>query len=201
MSIQSYIRPSSTETLPGELTLNQFLHSILVGLTALHGTLVRPKWQVAPPKNPPGIETDWLAFGVDISRPDANSYVWNDPADSSGETSESQRHELLDIGCSLYGPLALQYYGIIRDGFQIPQNTQALTEAKMAFVEILPARSLPDLVHDRFYNRVETSIILRREVNRTYSVPSIISSTGVIHAPLSGDEDYSLDWDTENEEN
>jgi len=200
MPIQPYILPASTEALPGEITLTQFIQTILTGISGLPGPMVRPKWQVEPPKNPPSITTNWIAFGIDISSPDANSYVWSNSGEG-GLSVSSQRHEAVDIGCSIYGPEALEYFGLLRDGFQVPQNLQALTAANMGFVEILPGRKIPDLVNERFYNRVETSIILRREVLRSYSVPTVLSSTGVIHVPVSGDEEYTLAWDTENEEN
>lgn len=192
MTIQPYIRPSSTVGLPNDLTLTQFIQTVMVGLSGLSGTLVRPKWQAEPPKNPPDITTNWMALGIDLAIPDANGYI--SPGDDDG--LDSQRHETLDVGCSIYGPEALEIYGLIRDGFQIPQNREALTEANMGFVEILPARKIPELVNERFYNRVETSVILRREIIRSYGVPTIISATGVIYAPLSGNADYSLDWQT-----
>lgn len=194
MPAQPYIQPSSTEAVSGRLTLTEFIQTVLVGISGFNGTLVRPKWQIEPPKNPPSVETNWMAFGIDIGAPDANAWLGN----TSDTEMQSQRHETLDVGCSIYGPDALEYYGLLRDGFQIPQNREALTYANMGFVEILPARHIPDLVNERFYNRVETSIILRREIIRTYGVPTLVSASGVIHTPTSGDPDYSLAWDTEN---
>lgn len=152
---------------------------------------MRPKWQVEPPKNPPDVITNWLAFGIDVAAPDANAYLGSD-----GTALTSQRHEKLEIGCSIYGPDALENYGLLRDGFQIPQNRDALTFANMGFVEILPALKIPELVNERFYNRVETGVILRREIIRLYAVPTIISASGVIYVPLGGDSDYSLTWET-----
>lgn len=201
MPIQPYIRPQSTQALSGELTLTQFIQTVLVGISGFSGTLVRPKWQAEPPKNPPSIDTNWLAFGIDIATPNDNSFVWTADGDTVGTSIQSQRHEALEVGLSIYGPDALENYGILRDGFQIPQNLQALTSAKMGFVEILPARKIPDLVNGRYYNRVETSIMLRRAVVRTYAVPSLLSAEGIIYAPIAGDTDHTIAWDTENEEN
>lgn len=193
MPVQPYITPASTQGFPGGITITQFIQTVMVGLSGLPGTMVRPKWQVEPPKNPPNVSTNWLAIGIDLAVPDANGYIG-----SIGDTDlTSQRHETLDVGCSFYGPDALEYYGIVRDGFQIPQNREALGASNMGFVEILPGRKIPDLVNERFYNRVETSVILRREIIRTYGVPTIISASGVIYAPgINNDLDYSLAWKT-----
>lgn len=199
MGVQPYIQPFSSEPIPNELTVTQFIQTVLVGISGVDGTLVRPKWQANPPKHPPTIETNWIAFGIGLGAPDNNAYIATNPNDPS--VVDSQRHETLDVGVSIYGPLALETYALLRDGFQVPQNLQALIDANMGFVEILAARPLPDLLNERFYNRVETSIILRRQVNRLYSVPTILSANGRIYAPTSGKIDYSLAWDTQNVEN
>ena len=196
MPVQPYILPKSSETPPGGLTVTQFIQAVLVGISGLPGEMVRPKWQIKPPKNPPAVTENWLAFGIDLTTPDNNAYLGSR---DGGLTIDSQRQEAMDVSVSIYGPDALEIYGVIRDGIQIPQNQQALATAEMVFVEILAARRIPDLVNEQFYNRVETGIILRRQVNRIYAVPTILSATGVIQTML-GSEEYSLDWEVENEE-
>lgn len=189
----SYLQPKTTlGPLPPHLSFTQFLQTVFVGISGLPGTLVRPKWQVEPPKQP-NIGVDWMAFGIDVAAPDANSFVWIDNA----ESGVSQRHESLEIGCSIYGPEALETYGLLRDGFQIPQNLEALRAANMGFVEISLARKIPELVHERFINRVQCSVFLRREIQRTYAIPTLVSAHGVIHTVI-GNEDYLLDWETQN---
>lgn len=199
MPVQSYIRPYSSAQLPGDLTVTQFIQSVLVGLSGLPGTMVRPKWQAEPPKNPPGIDESWISFGINLGIQNNDPYIATSPTDNTAIVS--QRQQALDVGISIYGPLALEIFGIIRDGWHIPQNTQALTAANMGFTSMAPARSIPDLQNGRFYNRVETSVVLQQQVNRTYKVPTILSASGVILAPTSNDIDYSLAWDSENVEN
>lgn len=188
MSVQDYIRPSFTQGLPGNLTLTQFIQTIFVGITGLEGSLVRPKWQVEPPKNP-SILTNWMAMGVDVAAPDANSYV---DTDSEGAVV-SQRHETLEVSCDIYGPNALETAGLIRDGFQIPTNLEALTQANMGFVEVSPMRHLPELVNERFIDRVIMSTFIRREIQRIYPIPTVLSANGTIHSVV-GNEDYLLNW-------
>lgn len=187
-----YLVPSSSSGLPEGLTLNQFIQSVLVGISGLNGTLIRPEWQVAPPQQP-DIATDWLAFGIQITQPDIYSFIGTD---SAGATT-SQRMQLLEIVCSIYGPNAMDNASLIQDGFQIQQNLDALRTANMGFVETTAANHVPDLINERFIDRVQMSIFLRREVQRTYPILSILSANGTIHAVV-GNEDYLLDWTTLN---
>lgn len=192
----TYLQPTSTQGFPGGLSLTQFIQTVMVGISGLPGQMVRPKWQVAPPKNP-DIDVNWMAIGIDIAAPDANAFIGVNDASQT----IMQRHETLDIGCSIYGPDALEIYGLLRDGFQIPQNLIELRYANMGFVEILPARKIPDLVNERFVDRIQTSVFLRREIQRVYPIPTLLSANGVIHCVLTEDEgEYLLDWNTQNVE-
>lgn len=187
----AYITPTSTEPLPGGLTLNQFIQTVLVGISGLINTLVRPMWQVEPPKQP-DLAVNWMGFGVAVSAPDANSYLDQD----EDEDTVSQRHETLEVSCAIYGPDAMEIAGVLRDGFQVPQNLEGLRAANMGFVEVGPARHVPDLINERFFNRVQLSIFLRREIQRIYPVPFLLSAEGTIHTVTDGEE-YLLDWETQ----
>ncbi len=188
----AYKLPTFTEPIPGGLTLTQFIQTVMVGISGLPGTLVRPMWQPEPPKQP-DLSVNWMAMGISVAVPDANSYV---DVNSDGATV-SQRHETLEVQCSIYGPAALETYGLIRDGFQIQPNLDGLRSANMGFVEVGPARRVPDLVNERFIDRVQTSVFLRREIQRIYPILTLVSAHGVIHTVL-GNEEYLLDWVTPN---
>ena len=184
------MQPTFTEPLPKKLTLTQFIQTILTGVSALDGTLVRPSWQPNPPNQPDG-NTDWMAFGIATSTPDFNAFIGTA---LNGVTS-MQRHEVLEISCSVYGPNAIEIASLIRDGFQIPQNLDALKLANMGYREISPARHVPDLVNERFIDRMMFSVFIKREIQRTYPIVSILSAKGTIHTVL-GDEQYLLNWQT-----
>lgn len=189
-----YLVPSSSSDLPGGLSLNQFIQTVLVGISDLPGTMVRPQWQVAPPKQP-DINVNWLAYGIAITQPDTYAYV---TVDEEG-VNHTQRHQLIEVQCSFYGPDAMERCALTQDGFQITQNLEALRLAGMGFVETTAGNNVPDLINERFVNRVQTSVFLRREVRRTYPILSILSASGTIHTELDLGQ-YLIDWDVENEE-
>jgi hypothetical protein len=172
MSPRPYVLPTQTTPPPNGLTLEQFLQTVVVGISGLPGNMVRPKWQVAPPKQP-DLDVNWIGMGVDASTPNANAYLTED---NSGLSFTSQRIERLDIGLSIYGPSALSIYGLIRDGFQIPNNLFQLYNAAMGFIEVTVGQHVPDLVNERFINRVVTTVSLVRLVQRFYGVPSIVAA-------------------------
>lgn len=191
MTTPGYVLPSYTQPPPRGLSLVQFIQSVLVGISGLEGPLVRPKWQEAPPKSP-DIDINWIAFGIAQSEPDANSYVG---VNQAGATI-SQRQEGLEIACSLYGPDALETAGLLRDGFQIQMNRDGLRSANMGFTNVSQALHIPDLINERFINRYEMSIFLRRQIQRVYPTLTLLSATGTIHTVL-GTEQYLLDWETQ----
>lgn len=183
-----YLKPVLTTPLPGGLSLNQFLQTVFVGISGLPGTLVRPSWQVEPPKNP-DITVDWMAFGIELATPDAYAYV----DVNENEETISQRHEVLTIACAFYGPNALDFYGLVRDGFQLQPNLYALQGANMGFVGVDPGRQVPDLLHQRWVPTIRTNVSIRREIQRVYPIPTLVSASGTIHTVV-GNEDYLLDW-------
>lgn len=185
-----YLLPGTTQGLPGSLSLDQFIQTVLVGVSGLPGPMVRPRWQVAPPKNP-DLNVNWLAFGVAIHTPDANSYVGMDV----NQNTVTQRHEGLEIPIALYGPTSLDICYLIRDGFQIQQNLSALRAANMGFVNVSPAQHIPDRVNERYIDKIEFSLFLRREIQRTYPILPLVSANGTI-STIIGNEDFILNWQT-----
>jgi hypothetical protein len=188
-STGGYLVPAGTAPLPGSLTLEQFIQTVLVGISGLTSTLVRPKFQSAPPKNP-DVTVDWISFAINIAKADTYAFV-SAPQDDG--TTYLNRQEKLEVQCSFSGPNGLSNYSIVRDGFQIPQNLEALLSANMSFQEMTEAIRGPDLINERWVTRFESTIILVRQVVRTYPILSFTSASGVVHTVL-GQTNYDLPW-------
>lgn len=280
-----YLVPSPSNPYPGGITFKQFLQTVFVGLSGLSTDLVRGKWQINPPKQP-DVNTNWIAFGLGVNKPDANAYfavvpqtqavgyvklllnpivgdtltlngtaitfVVASPTGNqvligadvnatavnlgsflnassdvnlllasyslyglqitvtaiafgpsgnaftlatstqvislSGSTLSGgainantfSRHEDLEVQCSFYGPDNDEIASTVRDGFELGQNREALRLAKMAFVGTNDARRVPDLVNERWIDRFEMSVFLRRQQMRTYPILTFTSVSGTI---------------------
>ncbi len=113
-----YLVAATSSGFPGGLTLNQFIQSVLVGISGLTATLVRPKWQIAPPKSP-DILVNWLAFGVTSEDPDTNAYLG---PNNAGTAETLIRQENVNVQCAFYGPDCDNIARLVRSGFQLPQS-------------------------------------------------------------------------------
>lgn len=174
-STGGYLVPASQPPYPGGLTFKQFLQTVFVGISGLSGDLVRPKWQIDPPKQP-DITLNWMALAVVDDTADANAFVGSD----LNGNNTTQRHEDLEVQCSFYGPDSLEIGTALRDGFQVPQNLEALRSANMGFVSATKMTHVPDLVNERWVDRYEMSIFLRREILRVYPILNFTSASGTI---------------------
>lgn len=189
-----YILPTSSGPSLGSLTFIQFLQTLFVGVSGFDGKLVRPKWQINPPKMP-GIDENWMAFGIAGDNPDTFAYSGMD-ADGN---SDFQRNTRIEIQCTIYGPDAYENVCLIRDGLQITQNLEALQIAKMGLQNTSPAIHAPEKINERYFDRYDFTVILNRLVQRVYPILSFVSASGNISTVI-GNEDYLLDWTTEIEE-
>lgn len=177
------------QTIPPLLTLRQFIQTVLVGISGFAGPLVRPAWQVSPPKQP-DIGVDWLAYAIESADPDFNAYVGYD----LDNNPFLQRNELLQITLSVYGPNAYDNYGMIRDGFQLQQNLAALVKAKIGYAYDTRAQHAPDLFGERWIDRWRFDIFLRRQIQRDYPVLNFLSASGTIYSQTATDEDFQRAW-------
>ena len=106
-----------------DAALDAIFQQMIVGLTGMQGSLVRPRWQPVMPKQPePNV--DWCAIGVTLIDPDAGPAFVHD---STGDGQDvALRHESIDVLCSFYGPNAAANAALVRDAIAIPQNNNAL---------------------------------------------------------------------------
>ncbi|MGI4812805.1 MAG: phage neck terminator protein [Janthinobacterium lividum] len=150
---------------------------LIVGLTGLDGSLVRPRWQPTVPKQPePSV--NWCAIGVTLTDPDANPVMRHN---SVGQGSDSLlRHEILTVLASFYGPNGMRYGAQARDGLYVGQNRAALYSNSMGLVNVGQIRTVPELINQQWIRRYDLEITIRRQVVRTYEVLNVLSAAGTV---------------------
>lgn len=171
------------------LDLRRFIGTVLVGVSGLPAEMVRPSWQQNPPPVP-NIDTDWMAFGITARRADNDPYQ---AEKDDGLRTIMSRHEELDILLTFYGPNCLQLAAEVRDGFELTQNTESLLLAGMAYIDLSDIVHAPELVNERFYDRADTTLTIRREVRREYRILNFVAAYGGIQANRDATT-LSRDW-------
>ncbi|MBR8344226.1 phage neck terminator protein [Burkholderia ambifaria] len=171
-STGGYLAPAADAPPAEDDALDDLVHDLIAGITALSPDLVRPRWQPTVPKQPePG--TDWCAFGVQEQEPDAGPAIQHD---GTGDGSDTYvRHQGLDVMCTFYGPRAKGYAQRLADGLAIPQNREQLQLQDMAFVGTSVIRPAPDFVNQQWVRRYDMTVTLRRKITRTYAVLNLES--------------------------
>lgn len=157
--------------------LDNVLQGMVVGITGLDPTLVRPRWQPTVPKQPEP-DVDWCSIGVVESNPDTYAHVEHlsgvSITDQSGDLSK--RHEELSVLVSFYGPHSKSYLGVLRDGLGIEQNLYALKASGLYFVAMDRGRAAPEFINQQWIRRWDSAMTFRRMVARTYAVNNIVSA-------------------------
>lgn len=160
------------------LALRRFLQSVIVGVTGLNATLVRPMWQQNPPPIP-SIDVDWCGFAIMTQRPEKGAF--HEQLDAGGATL--LRHEELDLLCAFYGPNCLVNAGLLRDGLElIAQNREQLFLAGMGVNGFSDITHAPELVNDRFFDRADITMTIRREIRRSYDILHFVGASGNVTA-------------------
>lgn len=184
-----YLRPTSRVPVAGNLTLLQFLSTVFIGLSTLPGNMVRPMWQVEPPKQP-NWPTNWMAFGI-LNFVPRNNYV----GVRENGTTFIQGQKPMEITTSFYGENAMQIAELVADGFQIQQNLDALNKANIGFTGCSAINNVPEFVNERWLARLTMQVSLLVQTQYNYPILPFLSANGDIHY-MKGDEEHLLWWDT-----
>ena len=178
--LQDSRTPGFIQPLPSpmddDLGLDLVLQAWVVGLTGLPGSLVRPRWQPAPPPMPDqGV--NWCAIGILNQVADDNEWTGHVPLGGDGlGVTTMQRHEELEGLASFYGSAAAGYAGLLRDNSQIDQNRDILDPHGIQFVGAGEIRIVPDLINQIWVRRADITVSLRRQITRTYPLRTLLSS-------------------------
>lgn len=166
--------------------LARFFQQLIVGITGLDGTLVRPRWQ-AEPGNVPDFGVAWCAAGIDTRV--TQGFAWEKlSADATYYTLD--RQEELTLRCSFYDngvdQTADQFAYMLRDGLQLSQNREILTAAGLGFIATGAMRPLPTLLKQRWLYRVDLPVRFRRQMTWQYPILSIVAAGAIIEAETPG---------------
>jgi hypothetical protein len=171
-------------------SLENYIQQFVAGISGLDGTMVRPRWQPEPP-NIPDFGVNWAAVGIMRHRPIGTYPAVIHHPEGDGY-DEMQRHEELDILVSFYGASANEYANNLHNGLMIWQNFSVLRLVSMALVEVSEGTHNPELIRERWWDRVDKPMILRRLIRRTYPVLNLVESRGfVVPDPGHG---YQAPW-------
>jgi hypothetical protein len=184
-----YLAPSLTTPPLYDQAFRRLLQAVFVGITSLPGKFVRPAWQQNPPPMPE-IDVDWMAFGITDYRPDANEYQ----GETTAPATQMQRHEDVDVLCTFYGPNCTATAATLRDGLHIGQNRTELASEGMGLVGVSDIIHAPELINDRYFERCDMTVTIRREVLRTYPILSLLGAYGQVIANSAGEHTTTTDW-------
>lgn len=160
------------------LDFRRFVGTVLVGISGFAPELVRPAWQPNPAPIP-GIDTDWMAFGQTSRRVDFDAYQ---AEKTDGTLTTQTRHEEIDFVLTFYGPNCLGKASELRDAADITQNQSALYLAGMAIVDFTDITHAPELVNERWFDRCDMTMTIRREIRREYRILNFVSAYGETYA-------------------
>jgi hypothetical protein len=96
-----------------------------------------------------------------------------------------QRHEMISVLCSFFdlgiGGQADALATLTRDNIAVPQNVEVLSANNMGIANIGTLSPIPVIVKNRWQYRVDFPFTVRREIIRTYPVPSVAKVVGTVN--------------------
>jgi hypothetical protein len=190
-----YITPQTGTGPTKSAALLAFFQGVIVGITGLTSTLVRPAYQKNQPTRP-DIDTNWAAFRIAKITPDYSA----SSAEQSAATLTTGKHELIDVFVSFYGPDCMDYADRLDAGLDIGQNREALAAAYVAYQGASSITHLPEEFNERFYDRADMTITFKRQARRVYDIFPILGSSVQITAddahdtPLEKTFSYSIQY-------
>jgi hypothetical protein len=173
-----YLTPNPTPVVTEDQALRQLIHGVIQGVTGLAADRVRQAWQPTPAPVLP-LETNWGAFAIMVQRGDFDPYtIEND----IGTFESMTRNEEVEILCTFYGPNCQANASYLRDGMAISQNNDVLFSVGAAVVGFGDIIHAPELVNDRFVDRADITMTLRRQIVRSYPILSFLAAQGTIYS-------------------
>jgi len=162
--------------------LHDVLQATIVGITALPGSMVRPRWQPNPPNQPEATES-WVAFGIVSGESDWDAaFVQVDDAD--GGHVDGLRGENSQMLVSFYGPRAGRLAARLRAGLAVDQNRDLLRANKITIIGTTGPTTVPALLRQTWVPRVDITVTIHRDISTSFPIRTIIDT------PILNDEIY-----------
>jgi len=175
-----YLAPSVLTPPEEDAELDALFQGLTVGITGLAGAFVRPRWQTVVPKTPER-DVNWAAVGVRSQKADAGPAIKHNPTAGGGlGTDTVQRHELVEVAFSFYGPNGQRYAAVMRDGLSLPQNLEAIRPYGLRYRDQLPIVSVPEQINNLWFRRYDYTVFFARGFTRTYGIENLVAAEGVI---------------------
>lgn len=168
---------------------------MIASLTALDGTLVRPRWQPES-VNIPQSGTVWCAFGF-VDEASDFSPAQIPFLDNTGVGYvQLQENEEFGVLCSFYGTgagsAAKAAAKQLRDGLRISQNREVLTNAGMDLLDVTAPVPAPTLTKEIWLYRCDLTLKIRRMITRDYPILSIETATVPVVAQTPDELDVNI---------
>ena len=162
------ILTNSTPALNDE-ALDLVFQNFFSSLTGINIAYVLRRW-TAEPRTPPDFGSTWIAVGVaDIKDDDYPAQTFID-----GVGLVVERHEMLEVMASFYGPMAQQAMRAASDSVLIYQNNeQIFATYGIIFHHYDDPVKSPQLMQNRWNNRIDRTFTFRRQIVSTYDVLSL----------------------------
>lgn len=173
-STAGYLQPIVVTDI-NDADLDDFLQGLVAGITGLDGELVRPRYQEEPPTIP-AFGITWAAVGEQRRTADLFALDFSSNREFQGLNDSKYRNEILEILCSFYGPKAQQYAEVLSIGFQVDQNREQMQLNGFAFIEASDFVRVPELIQNKWVNRIDVPFRLRRAQEYTFGVLDLVAS-------------------------
>jgi hypothetical protein len=165
-----YLVPSSLNGNLDDKLFYEFMQPVVVGITALPGSMVRRRWQPESP-NLPDYGTNWASIGLVNEDPDALPYTYHTPASGDVEGFDSVfQNQVMKMLCSFYGPSAGAYANLLVLGFTVSQNREAMLLQGYSFLGNEKPIITAELINEKWTKRVDVPFEVRRGVTFSYPV-------------------------------
>lgn len=149
------------------------MQGAMVAIVGLPGNMVRPRWQVLPPRQP-DVGTDWVALGITSRAPIDYPVI----VDNKGKDGPSTlvRWSTITLLASFYGPNAQGNAETLRDGLYITQNMDALATDDVKLLDAGELTTVPEMLQNQWYNRVDIPVRFSVSTARDYNILGITSA-------------------------